>query len=194
MKEQFQIVLNLLEADFKLRDQLLKQGILSEGYNPEMEKLHIKNAEVLEDLIRTLGFPFEDIAGKEIAEATWVIIQHSISKPNFMKFCLQKMNENLSKSNKIHLAYLTDRICVFENKPQLFGTQYDWNENGELVPNDYDSINLVNQRRLDLGVNTLEEQTKNIQEQCNLTGEKPPKNWTQKQEEYLLWKKKVGWV
>ena len=32
------------------------------------------------------------------------------------------------------LAYLEDRIAFFEGRPQVYGTQFDWDEQGQLSP------------------------------------------------------------
>ncbi|MBK8081497.1 MAG: hypothetical protein IPK25_15205 [Saprospiraceae bacterium] len=39
------------------------------------------------------------------------------------------------KADAKSLAYLTDRIAVLEGKLQLYGTQYDWDNNGNMSPN-----------------------------------------------------------
>ena len=69
-----------------------------------------------------------------------------------------------NKTDPISLAYLTGRIAVFEGKPQLYGTQFDWDENGEINANEFDDIAKVNQRRKAVGFNTLEEQTEIMKE------------------------------
>lgn len=58
----------------------------------------------------------------------------------------RELLENAVGENKAdpgNLAYLTDRIAVFEGNPQLYGTQFDWDENGELNPIFYDNIDKV---------------------------------------------------
>jgi hypothetical protein len=52
--------------------------------------------------------------------------------------CENAVNEN--KADPKNLAYLTDRIAVFEGEPQLYGTQFDWDENRELSPNLFDDL------------------------------------------------------
>lgn len=58
-----------------------------------------------------------------------------------------------------NLAYLTDRIAVLEGSQQLYGSQFDWDESGELKPNRFDDLDRVNQRRASIGLNSLKEQT-----------------------------------
>ncbi len=187
-------LIELSEKDLELRTKLMKEGKLSENYNSEMEALHNKNADELQQLIEEFGFPFEQIVGKKAANAAWLIIQHSISKPEFMRYCKAKMEENKVDFNKIHLAYLTDRIAFFEGKQQLFGTQFDWNENDKLVPIEFDTIDLVNQRRKSIGLNSLEEQTKIIRDRAISENQKPPQDYKKRKKEFDLWREKVGWI
>ena len=135
-------IIELKNADLTLRDKLVQSEQLSEGYNEEMKELHDKNAKVLNDIIETIGYPTIDKVGKEANEATWLIIQHSIGQPEFMRKCAELL-ENAVRENKADLkslAYLTDRIAVFEEKPQLYGTQFDWDKFGNLSPNPFDDL------------------------------------------------------
>lgn len=113
-----------------LRNKLVQSGQLSEGYNEEMKELHNKNAKIPSDIIETIGYPTIDQVGKEANEATWFVIQHSIGQPEFMKKSaeLLKSAVNENKADPKSIAYLTDRIAVLEGKPQLYGTQFDWDE------------------------------------------------------------------
>lgn len=79
-----------------------------------------------------------------------------------------------NKADPKNLAYLTDRIAVFESKPQLYGTQFDWDENGNLSPNLFDDLIKVNERRKSIGLNTLEEQTEIIRIQAKNENQSPP--------------------
>ena len=164
-----EIIVKLKNADLALRSKLVKSGQLSEGYNEEMAKLHKQNTKILNDIIDQIGYPTIDKVGKEGSEATWLIIQHSIGQPVFMKKCAKLLEEQVSddRANKKNLAYLTDRIAVFENKPQLYGTQFDWDENGELSPKNFDDLIKVNLRRNSIGLNSLEKQTEIIRKHAN---------------------------
>ena len=190
------LIIKLKDADLRLREKLIKEKKLSEGYNNEMETLHIKNAEKLNEIIDEIGFPTLEKVGIEAIESAWLIIQHSISKPEFMKKCV-KLLENEAIENKVYeknLASLTDRINVLEGKPQLYGTQFDWDKNGELSPNEYDDLLQVNVRRLKIGLNTLEEQTQIIRIQAEKENQTVPKNLNEREKELNLWKRKVGWI
>ncbi len=192
-----EIIIGLQNTDLELREKLISEGKLGEGYNKEMENLHNQNAEVLNQIIEIIGFPTVEKVGNQLAYSAWLVIQHSIGKPEFMKRCAELLEIEVKKKKKAdprNLAYLTDRIATFENIPQLYGTQFDWDDNGELNPNDFDDINKVNQRRKSIGLNTLEEQTDILRTQAKHENHLPPKDLIQRKTEMENWKKLVGWI
>ena len=189
-------IIELKIADLKLRDELVRSGQLFEGYNEEMESLHNKNAEALNEIIEQIGYPTISKIGAEANEAAWLVIQHSIGKPEFMKKCAALLEKAVTdeQADAKHLAYLTDRIAVLEGKPQLYGTQFDWDANGKLSASPLDDFEKVNQRRKTLGLNSLAEQTTKIRKQAAAENEKPPVDLKVRKEEFDLWRKKVGWI
>ncbi len=54
-----------------------------------------------------------------------LIVQHAISAPAFMKRCYALICEKTHDVSPQNLAYLYDRICYFEGRPQKYGTQFD---------------------------------------------------------------------
>lgn len=189
-------IINLKDADLALRDKLVQNGQLGEGYNEEMKALHNRNAKILNDIINTIGYPTIDKVGKEANEATWLVIQHSIGQPEFMKKCVELLGSVVSENKKDpkNLAYLTDRIAVFEGKPQLYGTQFDWDENENLSPNLFDDIIKVNERRKSIGLNSLEEQIEVMRRQAEYENHSTPTDFEKRKQEIEKWKKTVGWT
>ncbi len=189
-------IIDLKKLDLQLRERLVLQGKLNDGYNHEMEQLHKKNAVKLEEIINRIGYPTADHVGKEANEAAWLIIQHAIAEPIFMRKCvallrLAVINDN---ENPIHLAYLEDRIAVFEEKPQRYGTQFDWDENNVLSPQPFDSEIEVNKRRKAIGLNSLEAQIEIIRCRSKQENQLPPNDFNQRKKELKRWKRKVGWI
>jgi hypothetical protein len=161
-----------------------------------MEQLHNKNAQVLDEIINQIGYPTIEKVGKEACEAAWLVIQHSIGQPAFMRKC-RKLLENVDFENQVNptnLAYLTDRIASFEGKPQRYGTQFDWDENGELSPNPFDDLIQVNQRRKSVGLNALEEQITIMRRRAKNENQSPPTNFEERKQDFEKWKRKVGWI
>lgn len=189
-------IVDLLQEDLDLRDRLLKTGQLSAGYHEEMRELHDRNAHILNQIIDNIGYPTIDKVGKEASDAAWIIIQHAIGQPAFMKKCLSLLAEavKVEKADPKSLAYLGDRIAVLEGRPQLYGTQFDWDENGQLSPNFVDEPAKVNERRKMLGLVSLEEQTAIIRERAKKEKQSPPSDLQQRNEEMEAWRKNVGWI
>src|SRR5690606_5312352 len=189
-------IIDLKDADLALRDQLVQSGQLSEGYHADMKELHNKNAKTLNDIIDTIGYPTIDKVGKEANEAACLVIQHAIGQPGVMKKCAALLEITLSEhtADPKHLAYLTDRIAVFEGKPQRYGTQFDWDENGNLSPNFFDDLLKVNERRASIGLNTLEEQIEIIRKQVKNEHQSPPTDFKKRQQDIEEWKRHVGWT
>jgi len=189
-------IISLKSADLQLRNNLIEEGELSDGYNTAMKNMHNSNAEILDEIIDTIGYPTIELVGIEASEAAWLVIQHAIEKPSFMIKCL-KLLQQVSNNNSTYLtqvAYLQDRIAVFQGRLQLYGTQFDWDKQGELSPQDYDDIIKVNQRRKSIGLNTLQEQTKVIRRQAKMENQSPPSDYHKRKEEMDEWRKRVGWI
>ncbi len=189
-------IIELKNADIRLREKLVQSGKLSEGYNDEMMELHSKNAKILENIIDTIGYPTPDKVGNEASEAAWLVIQHSIEQPLFMKRCakLLEIAVNQNEAAPQSLAYLIDRIAVFEGNPQLYGTQFDWDEYGKLSPNPFDDLAKVNERRRKVGLNSLEEQTRIIRRQAENENQSPPADLERRNRKVEEWKSSVGWT
>lgn len=191
-----QKIIALKRADDQLRAELIAKGVLSSGYHPDMEALHNANASALQAIMDQIGYPTTDKVGEEASNAAWLIIQHAIGQPDFMKKSAELLEQAVgaNKANPVALAYLTDRIAVFEGKPQLYGTQFDWDEQGELNPNPVDDLDKVNHRRDALGLNTLEEQTAIMRQRAQAEHEGPPQDLAERKREYDEWRRSVGWI
>lgn len=189
-------IVEMRDADLALRERLVETSELFEGYNAEMEALHIRNAEALESIIDKIGYPTLDKVGEAASDAAWLIIQHSISRPNFMRKCAQMLEKAVAEdeADPKQLAYLTDRIAVFEGRPQLYGTQFDWDENGEMSPSPFDDIKRVEERRIAVGLNSLAEQIEIIRTRTKAEHEFPPADLAARKKEIDIWKRRVGWI
>jgi hypothetical protein len=194
-KEIAKQLIELKNKDLELRDILSKKGQLEDGYNKEMSELHNHNTVVLQEIINEIGYPTVNKVGEAANEAAWLIIQHSIGHPSFMRQCAKLLRDNINNDNNqsIQLAYLTDRIAVFEDRPQSYGTQYDWDINGEMNPQKYDDIDKVNERRKSLGLNSLQEQTQIMRARAKKENQTPP-DFKKRKKELDAWRRSVGWI
>ncbi len=195
MKKIIETLIQLKELDLSTRSDLLKRGELFNNYHPEMESVHIKNSEQLELFIAKIGWPTEKLVGKDASDAAWLILQHSISRPVFQKKCLLLLLTEAEKGtvNKQQVAFLQDRIDVFEGRLQTYGTQFDWDEHGKLKPNPINDPINVNERRAAMGLGRLDEAIRNMQERARLENHTPPDDHNNFKLQFEQWAKKVGW-
>lgn len=184
------------QADLRLRRELMNQSAFHDGYHPAMEAMHLAHAERLQAIMHQIGYPTPEKVGTSGHEAAWLVIQHAISRPAFMRYAAAQLLEALQTGtgDPQHLAYLQDRIAVFSGTPQRYGTQFDWDENDQLSPLEMDDPAAVDARRETLGLPSLAAQTAHIRAQAAAEGQRPPSDRAAKQQRYDAWRKAVGWL
>jgi hypothetical protein len=186
----------LLEEDLKVRQELFQSGTLFDGYQPKMEKVHLNNAYVLEEIILKIGWPTIDKVGPEASYAAWLVLEHAISRPSLQRKCLTLLTELSGEGlvDPIEVAMLYDRICYFEFRPQKYGTQFDFDENNQLSPWMIDNMEQVDQYRQEIGLPPLKLSIEQMQNVASEEGENPLKPYQQRYNERKEWSKKVGWI
>ena len=184
----------LRDADLELRERLLREGRLNEGYDEEMRAQHDENAAVLAKVLEEYGFPTVTMVGEAGAAAAWLVVQHAIAQPTLMRRYRTLMEGAVARdeARAVQLAYLSDRINTFEGKAQRYGTQFDWDTDGRMSPLPYDDERRVNERRAALGLNTLAEQTAQMRLAAAETT--PPADLGARQRAYERWRRQVGWM
>lgn len=113
----------------------------------------------LKKIIDSVGYPGYDRIGEEGESDFWVMVQHSDFDPAWQEQVLEllKAQVKVTNANPAHVGLLTDRVRVNTGKPQLYGTQRDFNELGQAYIKDLEDRARVNERRALLGMETLEE-------------------------------------
>jgi len=118
-------LLAMRDEDLRVRKELLDAGELSGHYAPRMEYVHVANARRLREIVSTHGWPDESLVGADGAEAAWLIVQHAIGEPDLQRSVLGLLR-NAAERGLVpawQAAYLEDRIALYENRPQRYGTQ-----------------------------------------------------------------------
>jgi uncharacterized protein DUF6624 len=186
----------LKRRDDDTRTQLVTSGLLYQGYNKDMEAVHVQNAERLQTIINRFGWPGVSLVGEEGAEAAFVIAHHAISKPAFQRKCLALICPAVRAGNvpARHEALLVDRIRFNERQPQVYGTIFDWDENGEMSPWRLEKPEAVDARRAEVGLTSLADQVQKIRETACREGAVPPASYAARQIEIKEWCRRVGWL
>jgi len=184
----------MANTDDELRARLLDCGDLFGGYHPQMRALHERNAARLLAIVRAHGWPTIDRVGRKASESAWRIAQHSISRPDVMRAALASIEaagEGLVE--KRQLAYLEDRIAVFEGRPQRFGTQIDWDDDGRLSPVSLADPARVDQLRASVGLSPLAEQLAKARAGARREGERVPSDLAAYRAASNAFAREVGW-
>jgi hypothetical protein len=152
-------IISMAEADQRVLQELAETGELgTTDYHPRVREIHIRNTTRMKEIVREYGWPCCDLVGSEGAEAAWMIIQHAVDT-DFMQSCVSLL-ESAVKNNQAegwHLAFLQDRLLTLSGQPQIYGTQFDRDADGWPIPYPIKDEANVDQRRADLGLNTLQE-------------------------------------
>ena len=185
----------MADEDTRVRTELLHEGVLFQGYHPRMAEVHRRNAERLSQIFDTLGWPGRSLVGETGARDAWLILQHSIGSPAVMRRGLELVRDALTRGDAtpIELAMLEDRVRLFSGLPQRFGTQFDWDEHGEMSPRSIDDPDGVEARRREAGLPPLSEKIREVRESVSREAESAPKDWAARRREIDEWERRVGW-
>lgn len=160
-----------------------------------MQAVHEQNARKLEEIVSGHGWPGIVLVGDDGAKAAWVIVQHAIGLPSFQRRCLDLLHKSACAHEvpSWQPAYLLDRIRVFEGKPQVYGTQFDRDEQGEMSPCPVEDAGGLNERRAALGLDSIEDRTRMMRAQARSAPERSPADRAAHQAKYREWPRQVGW-
>lgn len=189
-------LLAMARADQDKRAELVRDSRLFDGYCAEIEQIHVRNAQRLDTIVDGIGWPGFSLVGKDGAEAAFLIAQHGISLPTFQRRCYKLLREAVraGEASPHHEAYLIDRIRFNERRPQMYGTIFEWDENGEMNPWTFENPESVDDRRAAVGLAPLATTIARQQAEARLEGNRPPADFRARQETIEAWARKVGWM
>jgi hypothetical protein len=139
----------------------------------KMNSIDRENTGKLNQMVLTYGWPTVSMVGKEGAKNAWLLVQHADANPLFQRKCLDLMTSLLQQNevDKRNYAYLVDRVLVAEGKPQRYGSQFEKGPDGNWRPKTIEDPENVDKRRAEMGMETLAEYRKLIEQAY---GAKPP--------------------
>lgn len=140
---------NLLEQDAKTtaaqRDALQQRWRTVDSENLKQYK----------KIIAACGWP----KTSKDSHSAWLLAQHADSDIAFQRLAkgLLEASVKAGIAAPRDLAYLADRIAANEGRPQEYGTQFSQTDRCHLVLELVDDQQLVNRRRMAIGLQSLEE-------------------------------------
>lgn len=185
----------MVREDFRVREQLARDGSLFDGYNPRMRAVHDQNARHLAEILEARGWPGRSLVGEDGAEAAWLVVQHAIAQPAFMRRGLALLEAAVAANEAPmrHAAQLEDRIRTFEGRRQRFGTEFDWDADGRMSPLPIDDWDAVEALRASAGLMPLEQAIRRQRDAVEIGEEPPPQDPHRRQRDYEAWLRQVGW-
>lgn len=195
-EELKQSLLEMLEEDARVRTELVAAGTLFDGYAPRMAEVHERNARALERIVDEHGWPGNSLVGPDGAQAAWVIAQHAIGMPDFQRRCLPLLKEAAARgeTEPAYVAYLEDRIRFHERRPQRYGTQFDWDDEGRLSPWKLEDPDRVDAYRESVGLEPLARRIERVRRRQREEGDQPPRDLAGRRRAMESWAKSVGWL
>lgn len=112
------------------------------------------NLKELKEIVAACGWPRE----AKGSHSAWLLAQHADGDPAFQRQARDLLEASVKAGIGAprDLAYLADRIASNEGRPQEYGTQFTQADRCHLVLAPVDSRELVNRRRLAVGLQSLE--------------------------------------
>mgnify|MGYP001164640649 CR=1 FL=1 len=181
--------------DLDTRTRLAASGELFNGYHPEMEAVHDENAALLTRVFDDIGWPGRREYGDDGAGAAFLILQHAIGHPDLQRRGLTLLLDAIpeGQANPLDVAYLSDRISIFEGGAQTFGTQFDWDANGQLSPAAVRDPETLDERRASVGLPPMAETIAHMRADAAAEGDTAPADLAERRAAYDAWARKVGW-
>lgn len=106
----------------------------------------------LAEIIAAKGWPTLSMVGWEAANAAWLIAQHSPAARLKQWLVLMQKAAARHEIAPYNLATSIDRVLVYDNKNQLYGTQYRPGADGVGAPYPSEDMEHLEQRRLRMGL------------------------------------------
>ncbi|QJW99006.1 DUF6624 domain-containing protein [Frigoriglobus tundricola] len=154
-----------VEKEQAARHRIIEANAAGKKLNPtefaQVLGLDKDNREWLKGVVEKHGWPGKSLVGEDGAHAAWLLVQHADPDLPFQKKCLDLMKAvvKAGEVEKKDLAYLTDRVLSNEGKKQLYGTQLV-QADGRMVPKPIEDEDKVDERRKEVGLQSLAEYLK----------------------------------
>jgi len=163
-------LLKMVAVDQKAREECVKHDAegqvkcLAETFE-KIDKPHTKR---LNEIFDRTGFPTMKTVGKEGVKAFMIMLQHT-SDEVLRRKCLKPLAKGFKRREipATDYANYVDRLLVHQNKPQIYGSNFDFKD-GKLVMSAVKDRKNLDRRRRKIGLPPIEEYAKMLKEVYNL--------------------------
>lgn len=139
-------ILEMARVDQEMRRALRDGGT----YDRELDR---RNADRMRWIVDEIGWPGASLVGEQAAHCAWLLVQHAGHDLVFMERCLALMKAMPSgEVRSSDIAYLEDRVAMFNGHPQRYGTQFRKRPDGGLEPYPIEDPDRLDERRAQVGL------------------------------------------
>ena len=150
-----------------VEDQAVRTGVPPPGDDrtPEellaaMSRVDAEHSARMEQILDTHGCPTWSLVGRDGSTAAWALVQHADLRPELQRRGPDLLAQAVAAGDASpgELADLTDRVRVADGQPQVYGTQWETDVMGSLVPRaPIEDSDTVDARRAEAGLATIDE-------------------------------------
>ncbi len=118
-----------------------------------------RHADALGALVSQVGWRRIARTGRSTMNAAWLLVQHATHDVAFQKACLMEWNE-IPDVPRWQVAYLQDRVALFEGRAQTYGSQLQRRRSGawRLWPTTVSTLWELDDARASVGLQPFAEQ------------------------------------
>jgi hypothetical protein len=158
---------------------------------PRLAEVVGRHASALEAIIEEHGWPGKSLVGEDGSHAAWFLLQHAIVRPDLLRRGLPLLRAAVARGEAApaQAAYLEDKVCFWERRPQRYGTQFDWDANGRMSLWVLEDAERVDEYRSAVGLGPLQEKIEQFGRD-----EHRPADVERYHQELAAWAKSVGWL
>lgn len=113
-------------------------------------------------IIDQYGYPGKTLVGEQISHAAFLVLQHADLEVQEEYLPLLKEATEQGELRKSFLPLMIDRIRVRKDQPQLYGTQFFYNEKGEIDFFPIEDKEDLDKRRAEMGLGPFDDYLKRI--------------------------------
>lgn len=181
----------LIEAAMLERGARGLTGPDVDALHPAIAAAHKAAADMLDLAFDAIGWPGRSKVGDDAAAAVMLILQQTSAHPKLQRRALDLMLDAIpqGEAHTLDAAFLADRIAVFEGQGQTFGTQFDWDENGQLAPALVREPETLDARRESVGLPPIEDSIAEMRAQ----NAPIPSDVAARRAAFAAWAESVGW-
>jgi hypothetical protein len=117
------------------------------------------NLEWMRGVLAQHSWPGRRLVGEEGSHGAWILLQHADRDTALQRTALRLLESAVQSgdASRGDLAYLTDRVRVAEGRPQVYGTQLQYDNRGCASPRPTEEPAQLDARRASAGLEPVAE-------------------------------------